>query len=378
MTAVQFKTISERINKICIVIEELKTQIQSITSDQIIDGTISAEDLSSSCVTTTKLANLSVTNAKIAADAITYDKISDDAVINDKIQDNAISTAKLQNSSVTADKILDRNVTNGKIALVGISTDLIANLAVTNAKINDVSGTKITTATIPGTALVNSTIENGKYADLSITDAKIMTLDGSKIVALSISDGKISDFDGSKLTALSVTDAKIAGVDGGKLVASSVFGSKLANSTVTNDKLGILDDEWFEIGSISLKSYLYYSLTTSGVASIIWPVDGTCLEITFSHLDVNTNSDGDTGVIKVLIGVDVGSSWRMTYTGGSNILDNGTGLAPIYGLTSLIYTVRTQSTVWTLNISGSGNLQITQSSGSIKSLDVRVLAIKYK
>ena len=105
------------------------------------------------------------------------------------------------------------------IAPGAVREDQIANGSVTDAKIVGMDGAKLTAN--------------------SVTDAKIVALDGAKLTANSVTDGKIAGMDGAKLTANSVTDGKIASMDGAKLNERSVSATKLIAGTLGFAAFGV-------------------------------------------------------------------------------------------------------------------------------------------
>ena len=134
----------------------------SITADKLADGTIVAAELADNAVTTAKINADAVTGAKIADDAIDSEHYTDGSIDTAHIADSQITVAKMAANSVDSDQfvdgsidtvhIADSQVTTAKIADGNISTAKIADNAVTSAKIDtniDIAGTfDVTGATV--------------------------------------------------------------------------------------------------------------------------------------------------------------------------------------------------------------------------------------
>ena len=88
----------------------------TITSTQILDGTIVAGDLASNAVTSIKILDGNVTTNKLADGAVTSTKIADGNVGSTQLGTNAVTTIKITDANVTTAKIADNAVTSAKIA----------------------------------------------------------------------------------------------------------------------------------------------------------------------------------------------------------------------------------------------------------------------
>jgi hypothetical protein len=82
----------------------------------LIDASVTTQDLASSGVTTGKLANGAVTSLKIANGAVVGFKVSDDAITTSKLADGAVTTSKLADGSVTHAKLSANSVTGGNVS----------------------------------------------------------------------------------------------------------------------------------------------------------------------------------------------------------------------------------------------------------------------
>ena len=99
----------------------------SVSTVEILDGTIQTVDLSDGCVTLAKLAPNSVDSSKIVDGSIALADLAPNSVDSSKIVDGSIATIDLANLSVT----------QGKLALLSVGTPQLIDGAVTSAKIAD-------------------------------------------------------------------------------------------------------------------------------------------------------------------------------------------------------------------------------------------------
>jgi len=211
-----------------------------VQSEQIEDGSITADKLADGTIVAAELANNAVVTAAINADAVTGAKIADDAIDSEHYTDGSIDTAHIADSQITVGKmaansvdsdqyvdgsidtvhIADLQVTTAKIANGNISTAKIADNAVTSAKIDtniDIAGTfDVTGATVLDStlsvagistlnvsAIIKSAGTNDTPADLSFwhTDASIASGDDIAVISAEGSDsGGSPPYQGAKIT----------------------------------------------------------------------------------------------------------------------------------------------------------------------------------
>ncbi len=88
----------------------------SITTDDIVNGTIDGEDIGNGEVDTLQLADDAVEQDKIADDAVGSAQIQENAVTASELADDSVDTAAIQDSAVTTEKIADDAVTWDKLA----------------------------------------------------------------------------------------------------------------------------------------------------------------------------------------------------------------------------------------------------------------------
>lgn len=141
-----------------------------ITADKLAGGITNAQLAGS--ITGDKLVNLTITTDKIAAGAITYDKIAVGAVYGDRIPSNAITTDKIINLAVTNDKLAG-SITNDKLTNLTITGAKIAALTITNDKLVDINGSKIVNNSITGDKLTAGAVGTTNIANGAVTAEKL-------------------------------------------------------------------------------------------------------------------------------------------------------------------------------------------------------------
>jgi hypothetical protein len=73
----------------------------SISSRQIVDGTVRTVDLRDNAVTSPKIADATVTAADLGTDSVGSDEIAKDAVKSDEIAENAVASPEVADQSLT-------------------------------------------------------------------------------------------------------------------------------------------------------------------------------------------------------------------------------------------------------------------------------------
>ena len=178
----------------------------SISGDDISDGTIADEKLVADTLTSrviapnaigaSELADASVDTAAIQIGAVDNGALATNSVDDRVIQNSGVSNANLAAGSVTVDKLsLNDNDLPGSV---------IADGTITTEELEDnLPGSIIADGTLPGVklnegAITESKIENGavttnKVADAAITDAKIVDVDGAKITNSTVGPNKFTN-----------------------------------------------------------------------------------------------------------------------------------------------------------------------------------------
>jgi len=128
-----------------------------VQSEQIEDGSITADKLADGTIVAAELANNAVVTAAINADAVTGAKIADDAIDSEHYTDGSIDTAHIADAQITVAKMAANSVDSDQYVDGSIDTVHLGDLQVTTAKI------------------ANGNISTAKIADNAVTSAKIDT-----------------------------------------------------------------------------------------------------------------------------------------------------------------------------------------------------------
>ena len=128
-----------------------------VQSEQIEDGSITADKLADGTIVAAELADNAVVTAAINADAVTGAKIADNAIDSEHYTDGSIDTAHIADAQITVGKMAANSVDSDQYVDGSIDTVHIADAQVTTAKITD------------------GNISTAKIADNAVTSAKIDT-----------------------------------------------------------------------------------------------------------------------------------------------------------------------------------------------------------
>ena len=347
--------------------------LNSVTTTEITDGTISAGDLASDSVTTVKILDSNVTTAKVADSAITAEKLGTDAVTTVKILDSNVTTAKVADSAITAAKIgtdavttvkiLDSNVTTAKIAdsaitAVKLGTDAVTTFKildsnVTTAKVADsaITAAKLGTDAVTTVKILDSNVTTAKIADASVTTAKIANnaVDSTKLAPNAVTTNAITDLNVTtgKIADSAITAAKIGtdAVTTVKILDSNVTTAKIANNAVTSGKLGVSAVTTNAIADLNVTTAkIANNAVTSGKLGV-----SAVTTNAIADLNVTTAKIADSAVTsaKILDGSITGADildGTITSAKLSGTLDTLTTLA-VSGTTTLAGTALTGFTV---------------------------------
>ena len=128
-----------------------------VQSEQIEDGSITADKLADGTIVAAELADNAVVTAAINADAVTGAKIADNAIDSEHYTDGSIDTAHIADAQITVAKMAANSVDSDQYVDGSIDTVHLGDLQVTTAKI------------------ANGNISTAKIADNAVTSAKIDT-----------------------------------------------------------------------------------------------------------------------------------------------------------------------------------------------------------
>ena len=273
----------------------------SITADKLADGTIVAAELADNAVTTAKINADAVTGAKIADDAIDSEHYTDGSIDTAHIADSQITVAKMAANSVDSDQfvdgsidtvhIADSQVTTAKIADGNISTAKIADNAVTSAKIDtniDIAGT----FDVTGATVLDST--------LSVAGAT--TLGGNIVLADDSANTEMS------LLIRNTTVTSMLGVEGSsanRFIGSAANNMFLGTTTAdgiefatNNNVRAVIDSSGnVGIGETSPLGKLHIKEDDSGVSSVNSNFDQLVLEDdSHSGMTILSGTSGDGAI----------------------------------------------------------------------------------
>ena len=295
----------------------------SITADKLADGTIVAAELADNAVTTAKINADAVTGAKIADDAIDSEHYTDGSIDTAHIADAQITVAKMAANSVDSDQYVDGSidtvhlgdlqVTTAKIANGNISTAKIADNAVTSAKIDtniDIAGTfDVTGAT---------TLDAGLTVDtttlvVDATNNRVGIGTASPVAELNV-DGRIVIDDGARSNptggASLVLDYQTTSNLEGRIRSRDWDGAAWKDLTIEANDINLIPDGNVGIGTTSPNDKLHIKIGTnlnwqfgypnSSVTTLAALNDAESAyvegRIDASNLILNSQSGGNVGI----------------------------------------------------------------------------------
>jgi trimeric autotransporter adhesin len=244
--------------------------LNTVTSAEITDGTVSGTDIAASTITDTNIADASISAAKLATSGATSGQIlkyngtawvpaADDAgagatptlsngqiLIGDGTTNAAAALSGDATLSGGALTIADNAITTSKINANAVDATKIADNAVTTQKVADnaITSVKIADATITGADIAPTTITGNNISDVSITTTKIAQSSANNndvlqwngtnwVPAALVSGGTVTEI----LTGTGLTGGPITGTGTISIAAGGVGTTELANNAVNDTKL---------------------------------------------------------------------------------------------------------------------------------------------
>jgi hypothetical protein len=95
----------------------------SVSSRQIVNGTVRTVDLRDSAVSSPKIADATVTVADLGTDSVGTDEIAKDAVKSDEIAENAVASPEVAPDSLTAGDLAANSVGGSEVADQSLTQD---------------------------------------------------------------------------------------------------------------------------------------------------------------------------------------------------------------------------------------------------------------
>ena len=204
----------------------------SKTNSSIPTGIIGTTNIDDDAVTTAKIADGNITVAKMAVNSVDSDQYVDGSIDTVHIADSNITVAKMAANSVDSDQYVDGSIDTAHIGDDQITTAKIPDSAITSAKIADgaiVDADINASAAISLSKLENLTTARALVSDGSgdvsvsdVTSTEVGYLDGvSSAIQTQIDAKQASDADLTAIAALAKTDGNLIVGNGSTWVAES-------------------------------------------------------------------------------------------------------------------------------------------------------------
>ena len=317
-------------------INETHLTIDSVGTDQIIDGSVTysklgvnsvyASKIATNAITTTKLANNSVTNSKLATNSVTADKIApgtitrelieifgDGAIEPDKLKPKSITSAEIQDTSLQASLFIDRSITALKIES---NADLDGEVKAHNLKLK---GSSPATLTGPDSHALQ--IKSNSTIDFQNTsDTTIASLDQNGNLTLS---GTVDGINISTDVAANSLKTGITTAQADAIIANT---AKQTNVS-TNLSVSPGNSDFIINSSDGINASLPAVSTTN--MGIMTPADKTKLDGIATGAEVNVNADwnstsGDSEILNKPSLLQLGTSSTTALAGDTALLQLGT------------------------------------------------------
>ena len=268
-------------------IDGAKIANETITSTQIMNGTILGMDISNDTITSANIRDGSILTADICDNAITFDKLAYNSVGNTRIINLAVTHEKLSSNCVQSHNIVDGTIVDGDISgNANILGSKLANNSITSDKINQAN--------------------NWTFSQLTSTRANIRDVSASNIEVsgniMPLRD--ISSNLGSSLkrwNKVFVDDLSVNTINGQAYSAGGGGGGG-SSTSIYDTNIKILPD-WTPIVEIS--NSLYTGQNFEFGKYIVYSNDGTTLATCLTGLTIS----GLQFAGRVIIYHNNGSSW---------------------------------------------------------------------
>lgn len=205
----------------------------AVTTDKILDETITVNDIGPNAVGTSELINESILSDDIATGAVTTTEILDETIQKIDIGNDAVGTEEILNES-----ILSEDIMNGTIETEDIGPGPIWTALVTvPGTPNEVQWTKINSETILDETILADDIATGAVTTDEILDETIMSVDiaNGQVMTVDVADGAITN---QKLAADAVTTDKILD---GEVMNPDVATGAIDSRTILNESIQTQD-----------------------------------------------------------------------------------------------------------------------------------------
>ena len=192
----------------------------SVTTAEILNGTILQADMANGSVGTDQLIAGNVTSLKLGDLSVVSGKISAAAVLQGNLADNSVTTASITNNAITTVKITDAAVDRNKLLASAVGHLQLTNLAVMAQHLSNdaVTATAILNATITTNKLagdINRGLLNTNVSYNMTTAWAYLKADGTLMKAYNISAGTrldAGDFKFTFATPMTSTNYVVSGM----------------------------------------------------------------------------------------------------------------------------------------------------------------------
>jgi len=334
-----------------------KIALETILSENILDGTLSEADYGTGSVSSRaividgvlggssgNLAGSTITAYNMAIASIESPAMAADSVLTDAIQDGAISTPKYALQSVDTNALKAASVTDVKIL------DATISYAKTNFQTGDMPGSVITADSIGAVQIAPEAITSSELADLSVDNAAIIpgsvsggtggSLASSTVVDDNVAPGTFTSrvfgsecildsalgaasVSTTKIQDLAVTEGKLGQFTGStKILAGTVLEAQLGDLSVTNGKLGL--------ASVNTSQLAQNAVTDSKVSS---GINGTKITAdtlpagSINPASLDRGIDKATGAIGITNAISPGVKNGISFT-SQGLIDGTSDLLP--------------------------------------------------
>ena len=252
-----------------------KIYANTITTNQIAVGTITAVQIAGQTITGDKIATNAITANKIAANTITAAEIATNAITADKLAANAVKAVNIEAGAVATDKLAANAVTAVKIAAGAIETVKLAANAVTADKIaaNTITASQIASNTITSNLIATAGLDAGviKFGTMSGSRIQSNTITTTQLAANSVTATELN------VTTLSAISGNLGTITSGNINIEDAIkvGNKITVGT---------------FGSNALKQ-IQFNAGTGGIGLISFDPAGDSVSLSFNNfIDLEANT----------------------------------------------------------------------------------------
>jgi len=308
------------------------TSTSFITSNEIVDGTIVADDLASDSVTTVKIVDANVTTTKIANLNVIRDKIANDAIDSTKLADNSINSEHYVDGSIDVEHLADDSVDRASLVADAVDGTKIADDSINSEHYVDssIDTQHIAADQITNALIADSQIDSEHYVDGSIDREHLAPdiVNATKIADESINSEHYVD--------ASIAHAHLANdiIDGDNIQDNAVNTEHITANAVTDSEIatGTLDNRYYtetELNAGQLDNR-YYTETESEALFLRQDSSETIASgVTWSASDtkVATTSAIDARIVDLIddVGGFVPIANETSFPNANPDVNNGTG-----------------------------------------------------